>query len=125
MTPPPEGTPAYVWLLAIIIPTVTTALAGVVVALLNRPVRRTLKIVAADAREARQQTANTHDTNLRDDLDAMRSDIGEVRRSTGVVRRELRGVRRDVGSLQEDVAEVREEQRSVRRRLDEHLDPNP
>ncbi|WP_194521982.1 DUF2746 domain-containing protein [Cellulosimicrobium sp. JZ28] len=129
MTPPPPGTPWWAWLIALVaVALITTG--GTVLA--NRPMRKKLEAVAADAREARDQTANTHDTNLRDDLDAFRNEVrrgfedvsseqGEVRRSVGIARREIRGVRKDVGSLQEDVVEVRDETRTVRERLDEHL----
>jgi hypothetical protein len=132
MTPPPADTPWWGWALVVVALAVITTVGTV---LANRPMRKKLEAVAADAREARDQTANTHKTNLRDDLDAFRDEVrqgfedvateqGETRRSVGIVRRELRGVRKDVGSLQEDVVEIHDETRTVRERLDEHLNPD-
>lgn len=146
MTPPPTGTPAYVWLLAIVIPAVTTALAGVVVALINRPVRKKLDAaekklgaVAADAREARDQTANTHDTNLREDLDEkfdqvltavteVKTEQREQRRDIGGLRADHRQTRDDLGHLREVVdgnaSEARRQHSALARRLERHLNPD-
>lgn len=145
MTPPPTGTPAYVWLLAIVIPAVTTALAGVVVALINRPVRKKLDAaekklgaVAADAREARDQTANTHTTNLREDLDEKFAEVltavSEVKdvqrehgRDIGGLRADHRQTRTELGHLREVVdgnaSESRRQHTALARRLERHLNP--
>lgn len=57
---------------AIVIALITQA-AGVVVVLLQQ--NRKLERIGSDAREARDQTANNHGTNLREDLDRIESKV--------------------------------------------------
>lgn len=80
--------------------------------------RRKLRQIGADAAEARNQTANTHDTNLRDDIDSMRREIGVVKDDVGGVKddiagvhAELRGVRKDINGLRDDDGEIRRQMR--------------
>ena len=59
---------------------IITVLGGVIVALIGN---RKLNRIGGDAREARDQTANSHGTNLRDDLDRIE---GKVDRTAADVR---------------------------------------
>lgn len=72
---------------------------------------RKLRSIGADAAEARNQTANTHDTNLRDDIDAMRREVAGVKSDVSEVHDELRGVRRDINGLRQDDGEIRRQMR--------------
>lgn len=73
--------------------------------------RRKLRQIGADAAEARNQTANTHDTNLRDDIDSMRRELGGVKDDIAGVHAELRGVRKDINGLRDDDGEIRRQMR--------------
>lgn len=112
----------------------------VVVALIGN---RKLNRIGADAKEARDQTANTHDTNLRDDLDELRnrqatlgdelksqqatlgSDLGLVMETFKAVHDDVRGIRHDINGLREDNGEIRRKQRMdasrARRDLRDHI----
>lgn len=76
-----------------------------------------LRTIGADAKEARDQTANSHADadypNLRADLDAkfegLSKDIGNLRGEVGLVRGDLRGVRKDVVGLHQEDAQLRDE----------------
>lgn len=48
---------------------VVTTVGVVIVAVIQAAANRRLKVIGRDAAEARSQTANTHDTNLRHDID--------------------------------------------------------
>lgn len=95
--------------------------------LANRGTKRELRSVAADARTAAEQTANTHDTNLRDDLDqkvarierglgsladsqqATRDDVGGLHSEVRALRGDVNGVRADARQDRVSVAQVRED----------------
>lgn len=53
---------------------VVTTLGVVVVAVVQALSHRRLKAIGADAKEARDQTANTHSSNLREDMDKIAAD---------------------------------------------------
>lgn len=93
--------------------TVMVALVGVV-AELQRRQSRAINEVREHAAEAREQVANTHSTNLRDDLDKVIAGLdlvlaGQARHEDAL--REIRG----------DLAHERSERLAVEQRLDTHI----
>jgi len=74
----PDSLPVWAYLVALMIVVGVPALVGL---LAQHPLKRRVDTIASDAKEARDQTANTHDTNLRDDLDEVKGIvIGMARR---------------------------------------------
>ena len=140
MTPPPEGTPWWVWLLAI----VAVQAAGLVATLITR---RDTKSELKDAKAAAalathmsaqtlDQVQNTHTVNLRADLDekfdglraefaGIRTDLGAVREDIGGLHSETRSLRDDMGGLRADSRRDRTQVAATRASLDEHLDQIP
>ncbi|WJN62569.1 tail needle protein [Streptomyces phage phiScoe1] len=96
--------------------TVTVALVGVVVELLRRQANA-INEVREHALEARDQVANTHSTNLRDDLDAVAHRIDRV-----LALQEQHGT--DIAALRSDIAHERRERLAVAERLDDHMAAN-
>lgn len=80
---------------------------AVMLAILAR-LRSRAKVTSEDARIAREQTQNSHRTNLRDDLDQNHAEIMDA----------IRGTQKDIGRL--DTRDI-ERGRDVRR-LDQKLD---
>ncbi|MEX1655506.1 DUF2746 domain-containing protein [Streptomyces pseudovenezuelae] len=93
--------------------TVIVALVGAVVELLRRQAGA-INEVREHAQEARDQVANTHSTNLRDDLDAVASAIDRV-----LAHQEQHSV--DIAALRSDIAHERRERLAVAERLDDHM----
>ncbi|MFD6176708.1 MULTISPECIES: hypothetical protein [unclassified Isoptericola] len=97
----PEGTPWWAWLLLML---VVLALVPILLALIN-------------ARRASHGVNNSHDVNLRDDLDekheAVLAAVGELRDDLKRHDSEIRGLRRDIGRDRDDT-------RAVAERLDGH-----
>lgn len=93
--------------------TVTVALVGVVVELLRRQAGA-LAEVREHAQEARDQVANTHTTNLRDDLDAVAERIDRV---LALQERHTE----EIAALRSDIAHERRERLAVAERLDDHM----
>lgn len=85
---------------------VLVALVGVVVELLRRQ--------AGTLSEVRDQVANTHSTNLRDDLDSVMHRIDRV-----IDAQEAHG--RELAALRQDIAHERRERLAVAERLDDHM----
>ncbi|AKY03709.1 hypothetical protein AVT26_gp27 [Streptomyces phage Lannister] len=89
------------------------ALIGAVVEMLRRQ-HNAIEEVRENAREARDQVANTHSTNLRDDLDDLHEDVREVLR---VLQRHTE----EIGGLRDDLRQERRERLAVSDRLDDHI----
>lgn len=100
MTPPPEGTPGWMWLLAVL---AVTGIVAVTNFLTNRSQR-------ADLREVKEQVANTHDTNLRHDVDRLINGVGELIDQG-------RQTSKDIGGLREEIRTERLERIEQGRRL--------
>lgn len=64
-----------------VITTTITTIGVVVVAVLQLKQKRQLNRIGVDAAEARQQTTNSHQTNLRDDVDAAKAAAQSAQRS--------------------------------------------
>ncbi|MFG3223250.1 DUF2746 domain-containing protein [Kitasatospora sp. NPDC048194] len=96
---------------------ITAALVGVLVELVRRQ-GATIAEVREHAQEAREQVANSHGTNLRDDVDRVIEGLGRV----------LDGQERhseELASLRREIAHERAERLAVAERLDSHLNhPN-
>lgn len=121
MTPPPAGTPAWMWFLGVVLVVVVPALAGVVVALVQRPVRRalaeqqrTLSRAAEVAETIRHQVENDHTRNLRDDVDLLAGAVETVGVQLGKVSREQRRTKVKLDKMHGAIVDTRE-------LLDDHL----
>jgi len=95
----PKDIPVWAWLLGLLI---VVGVPGVVSLLVQHPIRRQVKGIAADTRESRDQVANTHSTNLRDDVDQV---IALVREAV----EQGRQTRLDIGGLREELRQERRE----------------
>ena len=96
--------------------TVGVALIGVLVELARRQ-HNALSAVAEDVQVARDHVANTHTTNLRDDIDSLMHRIDRV-----IDAQEVHG--RELAALREDIAHERRERLAVAERLDDHMAAN-
>lgn len=74
-----------------------------------------LNKVGEDVQVAREHVANTHDTNLRDDIDRLMDGLDQV-----IKNQERHG--RELGLLREDIAHERRERLAVASRLDDHVE---
>ncbi|QEQ94058.1 membrane protein [Streptomyces phage Saftant] len=93
--------------------TVFVTLIGVVVEMLRRN-HKALAEVQENVSVARDQVANSHTTNLRDDMDRLHDDVREVLDV-------LRQHGKEIGGLREDLRQERIERLAVSDRLDHHL----
>lgn len=113
VTPPPDGTPWWAWaavvVLLAVIPWLTTRAA-------QRPLHKQVAQVVDDAAATRTQVQNSHRTNLRDDLDAMRV---EMRSGFAELTAEQRATRLDVGGLRAEVRTERQERADLGERVTE------
>ena len=100
MTPPPDGTPAWMWLVAVL---AVTGIVAVTNFLSSRSQR-------ADLREVKEQVANTHDTNLRHDVDKLINGVSEL---IG----QGRQTSKDIGGLREELRTERLERIEQSKRL--------
>ncbi len=71
----------------------------------------------------KHQVQNTHDINLRDDLDekfkGMLAAVNAVKSDVGEVRAEVRGTQSDIRGMRRDIGRISDEQVRVRERLDD------
>lgn len=134
----PEGTPWWAWLIAIAL---MVGVPAVVTWLTQRRTR-------ADVTAIKEQVANTHTTNLREDLDqlstaltegltklgadhlaaveSIREDIGGLHSETRDLRRDVAGIRTDARQDRRAVAALREEQAEViKRAVEQHVSDCP
>lgn len=93
--------------------TVGVALVGVLVELVRRQ-GNALSEVRENVQVARDHVANTHTTNLRDDLDSVLHRIDRV-----IDAQEVHG--RELAALRQDIAHERRERLAVAERLDDHM----
>ncbi|WJN63041.1 tail needle protein [Streptomyces phage phiScoe3] len=93
--------------------TIGVAMLGVFVELLRRN-HKALSEVKENAQEARDQVANTHSTNLRDDLDRVHDDVREVLDV-------LRQHGSEIAGLRTDLRQERVERHALSERVDHHL----
>jgi len=96
--------------------TVGVALVGVLVELVRRQ-GNALADVAENVQVARDHVANTHTTNLRDDIDSLMYRIDRVMDA-----QESHG--RELAALRADIAHERRERLAVAERLDDHVAAN-
>jgi len=109
---PPDGTPWWAWaLVVVLIATIPAAIA----ILAQHPLKRTMRTVAKDARESREQVKNSHGSNLRDDVDRLLASIREVRQSVEHVATEQRWQRETQTQIAHDIGGLREEIRTERK----------
>ncbi|WP_438470800.1 DUF2746 domain-containing protein [Streptomyces asiaticus] len=89
------------------------ALVGVIVELLRRQAAA-LSEVREDVQVAREHVANTHETNLRDDIDSVMQRLDRV--IDGQERHETA-----LSALRDEIAHERRERLAVAERLDDHI----
>lgn len=94
--------------------TVCVAVVGVLIEMMRRQANAMVE-VRENVQVARDHVANTHSTNLRDDLDAVMFRIDRV--IDGQERHN-----RDLTSLREEIGHERRERLSVAERLDDHIE---
>lgn len=121
MTPPPEGTPWWAWLLAVALVVGIPAVTGLTVAWVQRPVRRalaeqkeTLSRAATVSETIRHQVENDHTRNLRDDVDLLTTAVETVGTQMVKVAREQRRAKLKLDKMHGVIVDTRD-------RLDEHL----
>ncbi|AVO22508.1 hypothetical protein PBI_PAEDORE_25 [Streptomyces phage Paedore] len=100
--------------------TVAVTLIGTLVELLRRQ-NNAINEVRENAQEARDQVANTHSTNLRDDLDRVIDGLEAVLAGQARHDEALRQHGREIGGLRTDLAHERAERLAVAERLDGHI----
>lgn len=76
---------------------------------------------SATLTEVRDQVSNTHDTNLRDDLDAVMHRIDRVIDGQERHDEALGRHGRELSNLRDEIAHERRERLSVEERLDDHI----
>lgn len=81
-------------------------------------VTATVGTVEEHAREAKEQVKNSHDTNLRDDLDRMHDDIREALRLLGEHGDDLKRHGSEIGGLRADMRLERDERLHLSKRVD-------
>ncbi|MFF4510582.1 DUF2746 domain-containing protein [Streptomyces mirabilis] len=94
--------------------TVCVALVGILIEMMRRQANA-MSEVRENVQVARDHVANTHSTNLRDDLDSVMSRIDQV--IDGQERHN-----RDLTALREEIGHERRERLSVAERLDDHIE---
>ncbi|MGV9312582.1 DUF2746 domain-containing protein [Streptomyces sp. NPDC003691] len=94
---------------------VTAALVGVLVELVRRQ-SSVIDEVRAHTQEARDQVANDHGTNLRDDLDKVSSTLAQVLEGQTEYREQVK-------ALRAELAHERAERLAVSARLDTYTKP--
>lgn len=99
--------------------TVLVALIGLVPLL--RRWNGAINEVRENAAEARSQVANTHSTNLRDDIDRMHDDVRAALAALERQGQDIAQLRRDAQELREELQTERTERMAVAQRLDHHL----
>ncbi|MCY0933621.1 DUF2746 domain-containing protein [Streptomyces sp. H34-S4] len=100
--------------------TVGVALLGIAAEFMRRQAKA-ISAVAEHAQEARDQVANTHDTNLRDDLDSVMHRIDRVLAGQALHGEALSRQGEEIAGLRQDVAHERRERLAVAERLDDHM----
>ncbi|MEU7570338.1 DUF2746 domain-containing protein [Micromonospora sp. NPDC049240] len=102
-------------------PTVQAAIATGAFGLLLEILRRQnnkLNEVKDHTRAARAQVQNSHDTNLRDDVDKVLDGLGDVKDL-------LRQHGKDIAGMREEIRHERVERVYVEKRLDDHVRLHP
>jgi hypothetical protein len=94
--------------------TVCVAVVGVLIEMMRRQANAMIE-VRENVQVARDHVANTHGTNLRDDLDSVMFRIDRV--IDGQERHN-----RDLTALREEIGHERRERLSVAERLDDHIE---
>lgn len=139
MTQPPEGTPWWAWVIAVALVVGIPALSGVVVAIVQRPVKR-------DAREAKEQATAAatssahaatssahaateltpnHGSSAKDDIGLIGSALEAVQITLEQVQAGVEGVGKDIGGIRSELRTERTERLDVARRLDDHIRTSP
>lgn len=104
----PPDVPGLVYLLIVAFIVVVPVLLP---ALMNRPVRRQQQAIL-------EQVANSHETNLRDDVDEVRHLLTDVARAQEAVLEQQRETRRDIGGLRDELRTERRERLQLADRVD-------
>lgn len=88
----------------------------------ERSISSKLDKIGRDAAVAKEQTTNTHSTNLRDDLDGIRSAVEQLDARVQPMTGQIRTIGTNVRSLQKDVGGLKQENRDDRRETHDRID---
>lgn len=114
------------WLTEAVIVQIITTLGIVLAALIAAwfPLRSKLNVIGKDAKEAREQVKNSHDTNLREEGDerheATMSALKELGRDVRGLREDHYETRKDIGMLHAEDRAGRRETQALRKEFSEH-----
>lgn len=88
----------------------------------QREVSSKLDRIGRDAAVAKEQTTNTHHTNLRDDLDGIRAAVETLDQRVQPMTGQIRMIGTNVRSLQKDVGGLKQENRDDRKEAHDRID---
>ncbi|MCS3494051.1 hypothetical protein M2368_003079 [Arthrobacter sp. JUb119] len=114
------------WLTEAVIVQAITTLGIILAALIAAwfPLSSKLKVIGKDAKEAREQVKNSHDTNLREEGDerheATMSALKELGRDVRGLREDHYETRKDIGLLHAEDRAVRRETQALRKDFSDH-----
>ncbi|QIS16507.1 DUF2746 domain-containing protein [Nocardia arthritidis] len=112
MTSLPEGAADYVVALWVLVPVFMAAIA----AWTNQRVRTDQKKHGEDLKEVKEQVTNSHNSNLRDDLDEIAKEVRGVRQDIAELRAEVRDLRGQVRDIRQESTDFEHDVREVLRR---------
>ncbi len=107
MTPAPAGTPWWAWVLVVL---VTAASTAITTWLTGRRTRSDVAVI-------KDQVANTHESNLRVDIDGLGEKVDRLTTGLAQVRDDVGGVHSEIRDARNDIEGVRTDARRDRRRL--------
>lgn len=117
----PDDTVGLLGLLIIGLPATLAAIGTIVIGVLTvrgqRAGRARARKIDAKTEAIHEQTVNTHDTNMRDDLDEIRDMVKAISDRQVDQTRDIRGIRADVGELRGADRTARAEHDDLVRRL--------
>lgn len=87
----------------------------------RRNMGKTLGVIADDTGAIREQTENSHNTNLRDDVDRVGERIEDAVEKLADLVRDLRGLRQDIGGLRGELRDERQERLDFQQHITEQL----
>lgn len=117
----PDDTVGLLGLLIIGLPAILAAIGTIVIGVLTvrgqRAGRARARKIDAKTEAIHEQTVNTHDTNMRDDLDEIRDMVKVISARQIDQGRDIRGLRTDVGELRGEDRDARAAHDDLVRRL--------
>ena len=116
MPPIPSGTPWWAYLLTVV---ALAAIAAAPALLGLRPIKRAQRDLGRKQEAIHEQVANSHSTNLRDDIDQIHHALEQVVSAQATVIEQQRETRRDIGGIRDEMRTERQERLDLARRVDD------